>query len=170
MKASGGADTAGCAMLITSAVAIIFSVSSSDTCPRSDLAAPFAGSSLDVPSARRLETKLLAALFFFLLGSGVIYFYTAARTQGTQHFIAAGHDLVTLFKSLDHFNIGRARDTGVDWHELGFVVAKDKYALNFLLVFILGRVRLRRGRLHRTLFILWNQIRLSANRQRLNWN
>src|SRR5208337_705749 len=186
MKLDGSGDTGGCAMSITSAVAILFSVSWSDTCPRSDLHSAFCilhsafcilhlarlhlARSLRRHSVGRtvrtkVRTKLLATLFLFF-GGCVIYFYAAPRTQCAQNFVAAGYDFVAILKSFDDFDVGGGGDSGVDGHEFGFMIAQDEDALNFffvfIVVFVFRRIVLRR-RLHRSLFIFGNQVFLAAN-------
>src|SRR5580692_225872 len=135
MKFSGENDTTGCDMLITSAVAILFSVSSSDTCPRSDLFCYPRRLSIGRSMATKVRLNLLAALFFFLLGRGIIHFHVTARTQRAQNLVTAGHDLVALFKSLDHFNIGCASDPGVHRDEFRFMIAQHEDPLDLLLLF-----------------------------------
>src|SRR5579872_1734642 len=149
-------------MLITSAVAILFSISSSDTCPRSDLCCR-----LSIGRSAGAKVRPSTAFFFFLWG-GVVYFYAGARTQRAQHFVAAGDDFVALFQSLDHFDVGGACDPGVDRNKFCFVIAQYEYALNFLVVFYFGSFHRWGCRLHRTFFILSNQISLATNRQRLD--
>src|SRR5579863_7536838 len=128
MKFSGENDTTGCARLITSAVAMLFSVSSSDTCPRSDLCS-LRRLSIGRSMGAKVRPNLRAALFFFLLGRGVVHLHATARTQCTQYFVTPGHDFVTLFKSLHHFDIGCASNPGVHCDEFRFMVAQNEYAL-----------------------------------------
>src|SRR5579862_4298279 len=144
-------------MLITSAVAILFSISSSDTCPGSDLCCR-----LSIGRAAGAKVRPSAGFFLFLWG-GVIYFYAGAGTQRAQHFVAAGDDFVAFFQSLDDFNIGGACDARVYRNEFGFVVAQHEDALNFLVIFYFVFRGLRGCGLDRTFFVCWNQIGLATN-------
>src|ERR1700722_16012327 len=138
-------------MLMTSAVAIFLSWSSRDT-----LSAPIflyfnpAGCLLDEPQQQLLVVRLmhlandqrkrpttdhrLVLIFYFLLRRRVIHFHACTRPQRSQHFVAAGNDLVTRLDPAQDFDVGRPSDAGLDRQKFGLAIADDKYALNLFLV------------------------------------
>ena len=138
MQWSGGADTAGCEILTTSAVAILFSL-----CPvvrHCTLCSIRTCSSLDEPPATFVSCSSLRRLrpcsFVFLLGRRVVDLYARSRLQGAQNLVAAGDDLVAFLQPAQHFDVGGTGDAGFDRNELGFLACGLQRRPGFLLSFL----------------------------------
>src|SRR6476469_3350046 len=130
MQVSGGAAGSSRKSEMLMTVAILFS---------SEFTRSSSPAVLDVPATRRLRG------FFLFLRRGVVHPHAGAIAQGPKHLVAAGHDLVALLQTFQHFNVAGAGNAGLDRHECGFLVANYENALQLLLV-VFGRHRT--GRLH----------------------
>src|SRR6187402_3639026 len=72
----------------------------------------------------------------FCLDRGlVVYLDFSLIAKRADHLIAAGDDLVALFKAAQYLDVRRSCDAGFHFYKLGFIPADDEHALN---LFFLG--------------------------------